>query len=1809
MTGQLTLQMLPGAAYLYRGSAPMAIAGRGWSVSAADASATVGTDDTMDFEVRLNARDDCKAVRVDYATADGTATAGTDYTSSSGTLTFQPGESIKTIRVPVSADTVGASDKNFKLRLSNALGVTIADNEAIGTIVDAAATPLPVVSITAASTPVTEGTAAGFTLARTGATDAELTVEVSVSETGAAVGGTVPTQVTFDEGASSATYDVPTEDDDIVEDASTVTATVSSGTGYTVDAEAGSDGVIVNDDDAAPVVSTASPIEAPENGTAVATLTATDADTAVADLSWSILEGADGGADASKFALTPAGVLTFTADKDFEAPDDANADGDYDVTVRVTDGTNPLDIALVVRLTDVDEVPPTLSSATVNRAWMALTFNEALDNGPWPPESPFAVTVAGSSRGVVSVRVYGRAVLLELSSAVVWGEAVTVAYTVPTGQDALPIKDVAGNAAAAFSSTEVTNETEALPVVSTASPIETPENGTAVATLTATDADTAAENLSWSIPEGADGGADASKFALTAAGVLTFTAAKDFEAPDDANADGDYEVTVRVTDGANPVDAALVVRLSDVDEVETLTASFANMPESHDGSTLFQFEVHFSEEPGGLSYRTVRDALFDVSNGRVTKAKRLTRGSNLAFVVTVEPTAQANIDIAVRGTQSCGADHAVCAGQKMLVAGPSVTVLDARTITVTVADAEVDEGPGATLDFVVSLSRTASGDITVSYNTDDGTATAGADYEAVRSSFVFSPGQTEKTVSVVVLDDAHEEDAETVNLAVTATVVNGGERVSVTDNIAIGTIHDVEDAAPTMSKASVDGADLKLTFSEALDGDSVPPASAFAVTVADAARSVDAVAISESALMLALSSAVSSGETVTVRYTVPTGAGAKPLKDAAGNMVADFSNNSVRNETAVIPVVSIAASATPVTEGTAAAFTLARTGATVAELTVEVSVSETGAAMSGTPPTQVTFEAGSESATLSVATDDDEVAEDSSTVTATVSSGTGYTADAESGSAEISVEDDDAAPVVTTASPIVVPENATAVATLTATDADTASGNLSWSIPGDEAGGADAAIFALTAGGELTFRTAMDFEAPDDANTDGDYEITVRVTDGANPVDAALVVRLSDVDEIELSVADAEVEEGPGATLDFVVSLSHAADHDIEVWYVVHDSDGTATAGADYEPVRSNFVFSPGETQRTVSVVVLDDTLNEGAETVNFWISAVRGLPIEQVVDPYATGTILESDQDSEPVTLSVADAEVEEGPGATLDFVVSLSRASDDDVTVYYRAYDGTATAGADYEAVRSSFVLSPGETEKTVSVVVLDDAHDEDAETVNFWITGVRGLTAQQVVDPYATGTIRNTDPMPKAWIARFGRTVGGQVVDALSGRLDGSASSHVTVGGMSLGVGATDAASPPIGTRADWIQEHSSWSSAWGDRQESRSMTGRDVLLGTSFHLSSDEPGDTGAALTAWGRVATGGFEADVDDVRMDGDVTTGMLGFDAQWDRVLAGVMVSQSDGEGSYVLSEEMGDDRGTVESSLTGVYPYARIAMGRRVSAWGLAGIGSGGLTLHQDGQASLETDLSMTMGAVGVKGTVLDPGDENGVGLNVRSDAMWVRTESDRTTGLASAEADVSRLRLVLEGERVFDLGGEATLTPTGQVGVRVDGGDAETGAGLELGAGMRYTAGAITVEGQVRALVAHEESGYEEWGASGTISVSPGSGGRGLTFSIRPEWGRTESASNGLWSARDAGTLVGGEFEAERRLAMDAGYGVGAGGGVLTPYIGMTLGETQSRTMRGGARWELRQDLAVGVEATRSESADADADTDVRLRAALRF
>ena len=105
-----------------------------------------------------------------------------------------------------------------------------------------------------------------------------------------------------------------------------------------------------------------------------------------------------------------------------------------------------------------------------------------------------------------------------------------------------------------------------------------------------------------------------------------------------------------------------------------------------------------------------------------------------------------------------------------------------------------------------------------------------------------------------------------------------------------------------------------------------------------------------------------------------------------------------------------------------------------------------------------------------------------------------------------------AAPEITSGATFSVKENATAVATLTATDTDTA--QLRWSIPAGMAGGADGAVFSLSDdAGVLTFSTAPDYETPTDDDGDNVYEVTVQVSDGTNTDTAALEVTVTNVAE------------------------------------------------------------------------------------------------------------------------------------------------------------------------------------------------------------------------------------------------------------------------------------------------------------------------------------------------------------------------------------------------------------------------------------------------------------------------------------------------------------------------------------------------------------------------------------------------------------------------------------------------------------------------------------------------------------------------
>ncbi len=636
------------------------------------------------------------------------------------------------------------------------------------------------------------------------------------------------------------------------------------------------------------------------------------------------------------------------------------------------------------------------------------------------------------------------------------------------------------------------------------------------------------------------------------------------------------------------------------------------------------------------------------------------------------------------------------------------------------------------------------------------------------------------------------------------------------------------------------------------------------------------------------------------------------------------------------------------------------------------------------------------------------------------------------------------------------------------------------------------------------------------------------------------------------------------------------------------------------------------------------------------------------------------------PAHLSVADARAREGVDEAVVFPVTLSRATPGEVTVAYATRNGTAKAGEDYERTRGTLTFAAGETEKTVSVPILDDALDEGRETFTLKLTGARGAA---ISDGEAIGTIENSDPLQKMWLSRFGRTVADHVTGAVSDRLAAPLTgAQVTVGGQTVDLadvgdearlgetltaiarimGAPSGPGPanddgwgPLGSGSPGSGPGQAGAGSWpgtgmGDRGSpaldgttTRDITGRELLLGSAFHLAREGDGRA-PGLAAWGRVTVGGFDgeapADEGNVRIDGNVTTGILGADAEWGRMLAGVAVSVSEGEGTFA---QPGVDSGSIESTMTTVSPYARVALFDRITAWGLAGYGTGDMTIVQKaneatGQSEriTRTDLSMRLAALGGRGALLTADENGGIDLALKADGFFVETTSEAVSNEGDTSADASRVRLALEGSRAFQVGG-GVFTPGLELGLRHDGGDAETGTGVELGGRLSWAdpETGLGMDLNVRALVAHEDSKYREWGASGAVRLAPGERGRGLSFSLAPTWGAPGSGVDRLWSARDARGLApgGGDFEPESRLEGELGYGMALLGDRFTgtPNVGFGLSGAGARDYRIGWRFTsvVRGDpgFEVTLDATRREPANDNGATPVEhgvmLRSAIRW
>ena len=502
-------------------------------------------------------------------------------------------------------------------------------------------------------------------------------------------------------------------------------------------------------------------------------------------------------------------------------------------------------------------------------------------------------------------------------------------------------------------------------------------------------------------------------------------------------------------------------------------------------------------------------------------------------------------------------------------------------------------------------------------------------------------------------------------------------------------------------------------------------------------------------------------------------------------------------------------------------------------------------------------------------------------------------------------------------------------------------------------------------------------------------------------------------------------------------------------------------------------------------------------------------------------------------------------------------------------------------------------------------------------FTVTGVGVGSATATVtarDPHGAEasqsvsvTVRVAEPAwVKAWTARFGRTVTGQVLDGVQDRLRRARQTgfEATLAGHRIGDVTLDeevergeaALRRELGTLAGWMDgQTEDPESSFGARQ---ALSGRDLLTSTAFTLTGGGPENGFGAL--WGRGVVSHFSGEDGALSLDGEVATGMLGADWVSGRWLAGLTLAMSRGTGGYRVGESSGD----IESTLTGLYPWVGYHLTERLSVWTAAGYGAGVLTLTAPEQEATSTDLSLTLVAAGARSELFELPRLGGIVLALETDTRLTRTATGATTALDATDATVWQVRLGLEGSRHVALEGGGALRPSVEVGLRHDGGDAETGSGIELGAGLGFSrpASGLSLDLAVRGLLTHEASGLEEWGASASLMYDPTpASGQGLSMSLQQSVGASSSGGLNALLAREtmAAPVAYGDIHGASRLQAQMGYGLPLGGGrfIGTPQLGFGLSEGRHDYTLG---WHLsvarREELGLtlGVEAKRLENAD---------------
>ena len=1128
------------------------------------------------------------------------------------------------------------------------------------------------------------------------------------------------------------------------------------------------------------------------------------------------------------------------------------------------------------------------------------------------------------------------------------------------------------------------------------------------------------------------------------------------------------------------------------------------------------------------------------------------------------------------------------------------TIAADATPGLSIADA-VNVAEGRDAVFRVTLRPATNHVVSVTYTTMDGTAVADADYTPVTGTLRFEPRETTKTIRVPVLLDTMTEQSETFTVELSNP---GGSTLA--DPIGVGTIR--ADPAPSLR---IGDATPVAEGDEAVFTVTLTPPNEQVVTVDYTTTDGTAVADEDYSATSGTLRFAPGDTSKTIR--VPT------LRDAVAEPVETFtvvlsnpSGTNVVHDTGVgtitdegLPGLSIADAPT-VAEGGEAVFPVTLNPASSQVVTVAYATQD-GTAVTDSDYTATSgtlrFEPGETIQHIQVATLRDAIAEPSESFTVELSDPVGTAITNSTGVGTIAA---DAMPALSITDAVPVAEGGGATFMVSLSPASSELVTVAYATQ-DGTAVADSDYTATS--GTLRFEpgeTIQNIQVATlrDAIAEPSESFTVELSD---PVGTAITnstgVGTIAADAMPaLSITDAvPVAEGGEAT--FMVSLSPASSELVTVAYATQD--GTAVADSDYTATSGTLRFEPGETIQNIQVATLRDAIAEPSESFTVELSDPVGTAI---TNSTGVGTIA---ADAMPA-LSITDAvPVAEGGGAT--FMVSLSPASSELVTVAYATQDGTAVAGSDYTAASGTLQFDPGMTSHTIRVAVLNDTAVEPTETFAVELSDpVRATLADGTGVGTITDDVEHRVERPiRTGLPEVGRAI---AFSAVTCRIDRKMSDTRTWdnAGRLAGGGFPPAAN--FGGHAAFGGPGTTFGGSTGAFGDSpfptqASMTPGQQLGNLSFLMASQETAEGGGGrVAAWGcgdyrRLSgAGGLGAG----SWNGEVYSLHVGVDVRLgSNVLAGVSVSRSRGMIDYESGLGSGTDGGEHDLRLVGVHPFLGWSVTPGLQLWGTVGHAWGELRIV-DELGGLTGAATLNSGALGLNGRLLTRGATT---LSLRGEGALAQLTADSAT-FEVATLDMWRFRLTTELSHELLFSSGTSLTPWAELGARHDGGDGQTGAGLELGGGLRYRVPQVglTAEGYGRWLAVHEGA-LQEWGVGAMVTIDPGMDRRGLSASVTPSWGETASGVQRLWQQGAAGPAWYGTSRAQ--VDAQLGYGVPVFGGrsVLTPFGAMNLAGDEARRYRLGGSLATSRWTTLSLEIERWDRALTDAKHSVMVRGAAEF